>query len=50
MTMSIETLQLLQHLLNGVTLNVGAEDFEETAHVVLEARRELALAIEKAVQ
>ncbi len=43
--MSPATLALFKQLLDNVTLNVGAPDFEEAAQQVLTARRELAEAI-----
>ncbi len=43
--MSPETLALFKQLLDNVTLNVGAPDFEEAAQQVLAARRELAEAM-----
>lgn len=42
MTLSRESLELFDHLLRQQNLNVGAEDFEETAERVLTAKRELA--------
>lgn len=45
MTLSLETLELLQHCLNAQQLNVGAPDFDDVATKVLAARRELADAI-----
>jgi hypothetical protein len=38
---SAETAAFLTRVLDGITLSVGAPDFEETATAVLTARREL---------
>lgn len=44
--MSPEVIAWLQGLVNSVTLNVGAEDFEEVAALVTKAKRELAQAVD----
>ena len=46
--MTLETLLLLQHLLENQQLNVGADDFDETVIAVLAAKAELRQAIETA--
>lgn len=43
--MTFETLVFLNQILSAQTLNVGAPDFDEAAHMVLNARQELAEAI-----
>ncbi len=42
---SPEVIQLFAHLLSQVTLNVGADDFEELAVTVAKAKREIAAAV-----
>lgn len=44
--MSREVLVFLSRLLAQVTLSAGADDFEETAALVVKARRELAAALD----
>lgn len=39
--MTPETAQFLLGVLNGLTLNVGADDFEQVARQVMQARAEL---------
>lgn len=47
MTMTLETLHLLRNMLAGVTLQVGAPDFLDTAKSTAKALVELDKAIEK---
>lgn len=46
--MTSDTAQFLLGILDTVTLNVGAPDFEETAGRVIAARRELRLIVDEA--
>lgn len=43
--MSRETLELLQNLLNQVSISAGRPDFDEVVAAVAKARRELAEAL-----